>query len=71
MFGKKLKTLREMKGLTQVQLAGKAGITQAYLARLETGVSQNPSFDVLKRLAKVLGVSVGELVDAGNRRAPR
>ncbi len=57
-----LKTLREKKGFTQDQLAKRADVTQAYLAMLETGVKRNPSLEVLKRLAKALGVSVGELL---------
>ncbi len=57
--GLRLKALRQAKGLTQVELAGKAGVTQAYLAQLEAGVRGNPSLDVLERLARALGVQVG------------
>ena len=35
--GKKAKTLRKRKKLTQIQVSKKMGITQAYLAQLETG----------------------------------
>jgi DNA-binding XRE family transcriptional regulator len=58
----KLKRLRERKGLTQVELAAKARITQPYLAQLESGVRLNPSLDVLKRLAEALGVAVRDLL---------
>jgi len=58
-----LKQLREGKGLTQVQLAEKAGITQEYVAKLESGAKGNPSLAVLKALAKALGMSVSELLE--------
>ncbi len=61
-LGKVLKTLREEKGLKQVELARKAKLTQPYLAQLEAGVKKNPSLGILKRLAKALGVPVTELL---------
>ena len=57
-----IKKLREEKGLSQRALADKAKVTDAYIAMLETGVRTNPTIDTLKRLAKALGVTVGELV---------
>jgi XRE family transcriptional regulator of biofilm formation len=57
-----IRRLRETKGITQRELAAKAQVTGAYVAQLETGVKKNPSLDVLKRLAKVLGVPVTELL---------
>jgi transcriptional regulator with XRE-family HTH domain len=58
-----LRALREAKGWSQVQLAARADVTSAYIAQLETGKKQNPSLEVLKRLAKALGVPVTELVE--------
>jgi transcriptional regulator with XRE-family HTH domain len=49
--------------LTQVQLAKKAKVPRGYLAKLETGHAKNPSLDVLKRLARALGVPVTELLE--------
>lgn len=43
-------------------LAAKADVTDAYIAMLETGKRANPSLEVLKRLARALGVSVAELL---------
>jgi len=65
MLSQVLRALREKKGLTQDQLAKRAEVTQAYLAMLETGVKKNPSLEVLKRLAKVLRVSVDDLLEKG------
>jgi transcriptional regulator with XRE-family HTH domain len=57
-----LKTRREAKGLTQVELAKRARVTQTYIAKLESGDKQNPSLGTLQRLAKALGVPVTELL---------
>jgi len=58
----KLKRLREQRGLTQEALAKKAGISRAYLARLEMGI-HDPHLSRLRKLAKALGVKVGRLVE--------
>ncbi len=61
-LGLMLRILREEKGWTQEELAEKASVERSYLAKLETGVKQNPSLKVLKRLAKSLRVPVTELL---------
>jgi transcriptional regulator with XRE-family HTH domain len=58
-----LKELREARGWSQRDLAAKAKVTAAYIAQLETGARKNPTMDILKRLAKALKVTVGELVE--------
>jgi transcriptional regulator with XRE-family HTH domain len=57
-----IKTLREEKGLSQKALANRIGVSDAYITMLETGKRKNPSLDILKRLAKALGVPVTELL---------
>lgn len=57
----KLKQLRTRQGFNQTDLAKKVRVTQAYIAMLENG-RENPTLDVLERLAKALKVSVAELV---------
>jgi transcriptional regulator with XRE-family HTH domain len=61
-LGRMLKAHREEQGLTQMELAKKARVTQAYIAQLEGGDKKNPSLDILKKLAKALGVPVTELL---------
>lgn len=58
----KLKRLREERGMTQQQLAEKAGISREYLTRLE-GARHDPTLTVLERLAKALGVKVRRLLE--------
>ncbi len=48
-------TVRKRLGLTQEELAEKAGLTQAYISRLEAGVA-NPSLRTLQRLADGMGL---------------
>ncbi len=58
----RIKVLRDRRGLTQEQLAEKAGVSRTYLARLETG-RQDPTLSTLEKLAKALGVRVGRLLE--------
>ena len=57
----KLKRLRTRQGLNQTDLAKKVRVTQAYIAMLEKG-RENPTLDVLERLAKALKVPVKDLL---------
>lgn len=58
-----LREMRDGKGLTQVELAKRAKVTQAYIALLEAGDKKNPSLAILHRLAKALGVPVTKLLE--------
>ena len=60
-FGKQLQQLRTSRGLTQEQLAVAAGLSRTFVTRLELG-QHDPSLSTLVRLAKVLRVSVTELL---------
>ena len=57
----RLKALRERRGLTQTELAAKAGISRGYLARLEIA-RQDPRLSILEKLAKALKVDVATLL---------
>ena len=58
-----IRELREKKGLTQEELAFKAKVTPGYVAQLELGIRKNPSLDVVRRLARALGVRLAELLE--------
>jgi transcriptional regulator with XRE-family HTH domain len=60
-FVKKLKRLREEKGLAQEELARKADIHRTTLDKLEREV-QGPSLDTLQKLAEALDVEPWELL---------
>jgi transcriptional regulator with XRE-family HTH domain len=61
-IGKVLKRLREAKALSQLELAKRAGVAQAYLSELEAGQKKNPGIETLRKIAKALGVPVTELL---------
>ena len=60
-FGNILRDLRKAKGLTQEELAFRAGMSVPYLSDLERG-KNNPSLAVLVDLARALDAEVVELV---------
>jgi transcriptional regulator with XRE-family HTH domain len=57
-----LKQRREEKPMTQAALAETVGVSQTYIAKLESGEKKNPTVDLLKKIAKALGVPVTELL---------
>ena len=58
-----VKQLRMHRNLTQIELAKKAKVSQAFIAQLETGEQDNPTLDTLRRLAKALKVKPSALLD--------
>ena len=58
----KVREIRKMRGLTQIQLSEKANISQAYLCDLEKN-RRGAKPDTFQRIADALDVSVNELVD--------
>lgn len=61
-LGARIKRTREQRGLTQVGLAKKAGLSRIYIAKLEGGERKSPSLPTLERLAKALGVTLVDLL---------
>ena len=60
-FGKMLRELRIERGLTQKQLSERLNVTGASIRDWESRGRQ-PSFEMLISLAKVLEVTVGQLL---------
>lgn len=63
--GLRLRHLREARGLSPSQLAGKAGLTQPTIWRIETGDTQNPGVGTLALIAEALDVHVSALTGEG------
>ena len=61
-----LRRLREERNHTQEDLAYKAGITVAALARIERGQA-NPRWTTVERIASALDIGLGELGKAVER----
>ncbi len=66
-FAEKLARLRKEKGLTQEELAKRVGVGIAQMRRYEKGAS-SPTLEVIKNMAKTLGVSSDELIFDENER---
>jgi len=58
----RLKELREAQDLSLQGLADAVGVSKAHVWDLEQGRSTNPGYDLLKKFAAVLKVSVADLV---------
>ncbi|HWQ72006.1 MAG TPA: helix-turn-helix transcriptional regulator [Desulfitobacteriaceae bacterium] len=63
-FGKRIAYYRKLKGLTQKELALRAGIQTGYLSCIETG-KQTGKISILARIAWALGISLEELIRDG------
>jgi transcriptional regulator with XRE-family HTH domain len=61
-----LKTVRRRRGLTQVQLAARAGTSQPVVSAYERG-RRDPTFSTLRRLIEATGerLELGARVDSG------
>lgn len=58
-----IKTYRKDAGLTQKELAKKTGLSFSMVSKLESGEQTNPSLDTIRRIADVLRVTPGELLN--------
>ncbi|NGP44508.1 helix-turn-helix domain-containing protein [Bacillaceae bacterium SIJ1] len=58
MIGDEIKRLRLLRNLSLSELASRANVAKSYLSSIERGLQQNPSLDVLNKLANELNVQV-------------
>ena len=66
---KNIKKYRELKGLTQQQLADKAGISMNYIAKIESKKMQRGfTIVVLGRIADALNIDIKNLFDKKNEK---
>lgn len=61
-LGKKIKKLRGQRGLLQVDLAVRVGISSGYVGSIEQGL-RSPSLKVLHKISKTLKVPISILLD--------
>jgi transcriptional regulator with XRE-family HTH domain len=61
-IGQRLKRQRTLKALTQAELAGRAGVAVATVARIERDEIE-PRMTTLRKLAQALEVDPAELVE--------
>jgi len=59
-FARRMREIRECRGMSQKQLAMRMGITRHYVSRVERGAVSNPTLDLAVSASRALNV---ELVD--------
>jgi len=60
LVGKRLKSIRAARKLTQEMLAEKANLHSKYISSLECG-RENPTLDVFRKLSEALGVELTDI----------
>ena len=63
-LGKRIKSIRKSKGLTQLELAVRVNKDYSSIARLEAGRT-NPTYTTLLKIAEGLEIPVAELFEVG------
>lgn len=58
-----IKELRQARGYSQTRVAEELGVQQPYYSRIERGVA-NPTLEKLRELARIYGVTVGDVAMA-------
>ena len=56
-IGERIRQLRKQQGVSQVELAEKAGLSQPHIVRIEQG-RYSVGLDILQAIAKALGCTV-------------
>jgi len=60
-LGKNLKRIRTAKGISQGEISRKLEVDKSFVSNIENGKT-NPTLATITKLAKAIGVSVGELM---------
>jgi len=61
-FGERVRELRKEQGMSQRELADRAGIDFTYLSKIENGRMEPPSEEVIRRVAGALDTDADELI---------
>ena len=61
MYNNKIKKFRENRNMTLKELSGEVGISIGYLSHLERGSRNNPSKEVMEKIANALNSSIPEI----------
>jgi transcriptional regulator with XRE-family HTH domain len=62
MLAENIKTFRKQRGISQEELARKAGVTYSTLIKLESGSNKNPTVKTLQQIAQTLDVTLDDLM---------
>ncbi len=62
LFYEQLKDIRKQRGFTIREVAGRSGVSAAYISQLESGQRGTPSPDILQKLSEGLESSYAQLM---------
>jgi len=62
-LGERIRQIRKLKNMSQVELEKKIGIKREYLSKIENSELRNPTYSTLQKIAHGLGVPLAELVE--------
>jgi len=62
MIGNHIAKIRKSRGFTLSELADKSNVSKSYLSNIERNLNQNPSIQVLEKIAHVLQVEISSLL---------
>ncbi len=57
----RIKEIRERKGIGQIELAEKSGVSRTVISQLENGKRDIVTSDTMKNIAEALGEPIGEI----------
>jgi transcriptional regulator with XRE-family HTH domain len=60
-LGNNIRRLRQKKGISQDRLSKEADLALNTVVKMETEENPNPTTETLQKIAKALGVTVGDL----------
>jgi transcriptional regulator with XRE-family HTH domain len=69
-IGQNVKRMRSAAGLTQQALAVAAGLSISAITQIEQGTNEDPRASTLSALARVLGVTVDDLLKVEEEQQP-
>lgn len=64
MLSENIKKIRKKKEISQDRLSKLADITHTTLAKIESGVNNNPTIKTLQKIAQALNVKIDDLLKA-------
>jgi transcriptional regulator with XRE-family HTH domain len=65
----RIRQLRRKAGLSQEQLAFRAGVTTSVIRKLEQGQADNPQWTTIRAIARILDASLDDLATAADEPA--
>lgn len=68
MLKENLKNYREQKGYSKLRLARETGLSSRCIEHIEYGKAKNPKITTIEKIAKVLGISVEDLIKEQKRK---